>query len=86
MTKIDLSAKQIEYSMTEDVLDKFVNFLTFIDTCSCKETKMDKSYKYFSNHKKMPDKCSNCINNKKIILIIHTAAVNAVNNNLFCFW
>ncbi len=62
--KIDLSAKQIEYSMTEDVLDKFVNFLTFIDTCSCKEPKWIKSYKYFSNHKKMPDKCSNCINNK----------------------
>ena len=63
--KIDLSARQIEYSMPEDVLNKFVNFLTFIETCSCQEPKWINSYKYFSTHNTMSEKCSNCIKNKK---------------------
>lgn len=63
--KIDLSARQIEYSMPENVLNKFVNFLTFIETCSCQEPKWINGYKYFSTHNTMSEKCSNCIKNKK---------------------
>lgn len=63
--KIEESSKQVEYSMPEDVLDKFVSFLTFMETCSCKEPKWVKSYKYYSKHGKMLEKCTSCINNKE---------------------
>lgn len=62
--KINISAKQIEYSMPEDVLEKFVNFLSFMENCSCKEPKWVKSYKYYSINGKMQDKCNLCISNK----------------------
>ena len=57
-------AKQIEYSMPEDVLEKFVNFLTFMENCSCKSPKWVTSYKYYSQNGKMQDKCKSCIKNK----------------------
>ena len=56
--------KTIEYSMPKDVLEKFVNFLTFMENCSCKEPKWVQSYKYFSESGKMRDKCEICIANK----------------------
>ena len=62
--KVDESAKNIEYSMPKDVLEKFVNFLTFMENCSCKEPKWVQSYKYFSESGKMRDKCEICIANK----------------------
>ncbi|MCM1339028.1 MAG: metal-dependent transcriptional regulator [Muribaculaceae bacterium] len=62
--KIETSASQIEYSMPNDVLDKFVNFLSFMETCSCKEPKWVKSYNYYSKNGKMQDKCLTCISNK----------------------
>jgi len=58
--KVQQEASQIEYSMNEDVLDKFVMFLDFMDNCSCKEPKWIKSYKYYSKNSSMPDKCKNC--------------------------
>lgn len=62
--KIKSSARQIEYSMPNDVLDKFVNFLSFMENCSCKEPKWTKSYNYYSKNGKMQDKCIICIKNK----------------------
>lgn len=62
--KIKTSARQIEYSMPNDVLDKFVNFLTFMENCSCKEPKWVRSYNYYSKNGKMQEKCLNCIKNK----------------------
>lgn len=62
--KIETSARQIEYSMPDDVLDKFVNFLSFMENCSCKEPKWVKSYNYYSKNSKMQDKCITCIKNK----------------------
>lgn len=62
--KIEESAKRIEYSMTEDVLDKFVQFLTFMEKCSCKEPKWVKSYKYYVQNNGMQDKCIKCISQK----------------------
>lgn len=61
---IEKSAKQIEYSMPKDVLEKFINFLTFMETCSCKEPKWVKSYKHFSEFGEIQDKCKICIKNK----------------------
>lgn len=63
--KIYDSAKRIEYSMTEDVLEKFVEFLTFMEKCSCKEPKWVKSYQYYSHNGKMQEKCNSCIKNKE---------------------
>lgn len=58
--KINESSKQIEYAMCEDVLDKFVSFLTFMDKCSCKEPKWVNSYKYFAQNSVMKEKCLSC--------------------------
>lgn len=63
--KVKDSARKIEYSMPDDVLDKFVNFLSFMENCSCKEPKWKKSYNYYSKNNKMQDKCLNCIKNKE---------------------
>ncbi len=62
---VNSNAKQIEYSMPEDVLEKFVRFLTFMENCSCKEPKWVKSYKHFSENKKMQAKCEKCMQNRE---------------------
>lgn len=58
---IEANANKIEYGLSEDVLEKFVSFLTFMQTCSCKEPKWIKSFKYFAQHGKVQDKCNSCI-------------------------
>lgn len=58
---IENNAKKIEYGMDEAVLEKFVRFLTFMQTCSCKEPKWIKSFKYFAQHGELQDKCNSCI-------------------------
>ncbi len=62
--KVDFSATKIEYAMPSDVLVKFVQFLTFMEKCSCKEPKWVKSFKYYSKEGEMQDKCQNCMANK----------------------
>lgn len=57
----NINAKAIEYSMTEDVLVKFVYFLDFMEQCSCKEPKWIKSCKQSLENGKISDKCSACI-------------------------
>ena len=63
--KVDFSATKIEYAMPCDVLEKFVQFLTFMEKCSCKEPKWVQSYKYYSQHGEMREKCALCISNKE---------------------
>lgn len=55
------NAQKIEYGMSEKVLEKFVRFLTFMQTCSCKEPKWIKSFKYYAQNGEMQDKCNSCI-------------------------
>lgn len=63
-SSVEQSAENIEFSMTEDVLDRFVEYLTFMQNCSCKEPKWVKSFQYFIKNGKMQDKCTNCMKNK----------------------
>lgn len=55
------NANKIEYGVSDDVLEKFVRFLTFMKKCSCKEPKWIKSFKYYSANGEMQEKCNSCI-------------------------
>jgi DtxR family Mn-dependent transcriptional regulator len=55
------SARSIEYSMNEDVLNRFVKLLTFMQSCSCKEPKWIKSFKYYVQNKDFQQKCQSCM-------------------------
>lgn len=55
------NAQKIEYAMGEEVLEKFVRFLTFMQTCSCKEPKWIKSFKYYAQNGQFQEKCNSCI-------------------------
>ena len=61
----DKNANSIEYSMTEDVLIKFVHFLDFMKQCTCKEPKWIKSCKHSLEDGKMSEKCSACVSEGK---------------------
>lgn len=58
---VDDNANKIEYGVSAEVLEKFVRFLTFMQTCSCKEPKWIKSFKHYSEHGDLQDKCHSCI-------------------------
>ena len=58
----ELNANYIEYSMTEDVLKKFVHYLDFMSQCSCKEPKWIKSCKETLRNGEIPSKCTACHN------------------------
>ena len=58
----DKNAKVIEYSMTEDVLVKFVHFLDFMKQCTCKEPKWLNSCKQTLENGELSGNCHNCIN------------------------
>ncbi len=60
-TSADKNASAIEYSMTEDVLIKFVHFLDFMKQCSCKEPRWLNSCKHNLETGELPNKCSNCV-------------------------
>lgn len=62
---IEKNAKNIEYGMSEDVLEKFVRFLTFMQTCSCKEPKWIKSFKYYAQNGELQEKCCSCVSKHK---------------------
>lgn len=57
-------SNELEFSMPDEVLDRFVAYLAFMQKCSCKEPKWLKSFQYFVKENKMPEKCASCINNK----------------------
>lgn len=52
----------LEFSMPDEVLDRFVAYLTFMQKCSCREPKWLKSFQYFIKENQMPEKCASCIN------------------------
>ena len=54
------NAIAIEYSMTEEVLTKFVHFLDFMGQCSCKEPKWIKSCKTTLQKGELSPKCQEC--------------------------
>lgn len=58
---IEVNASKIEYGVSEDVLEKFIRFLTFMQTCSCKEPKWIKSFKHYSKKGELQEKCHSCI-------------------------
>ena len=60
---IEEDAEKLEYSISEDVMERFVTFLSFMQTCACKEPKWIKSFKYYTQHGEMQDKCNTCISN-----------------------
>ena len=45
LNKAEVNADAIEYSMTDDVLTRFVNFMDFMKQCACPEPKWLKSCK-----------------------------------------
>lgn len=53
-------AKDLEFSMPDEVLNRFVDYLTFMQNCSCKEPKWLKSFQEYTKENKMPEKCINC--------------------------
>lgn len=61
----EINANSIEYSMTEDVLTKFVHFLDFMGQCSCKEPKWIKSCKNTLKNGELSDKCRACASDGK---------------------
>lgn len=58
---VEKNSQLIEYAMDKAVLEKFVRFLTFMQTCSCKEPKWIKSFKHYAKEGKLQDKCISCI-------------------------
>jgi len=58
---VDENATKIEYGVSEEVLEKFVRFLTFMGKCSCKEPKWIKSFKYYAKNGELQEKCNSCI-------------------------
>lgn len=55
-----LTAKHVEYSFPEEVLEKFVGFVTFMKNCSCKKPAWIKSFQHFATQGKMKDCCTKC--------------------------
>lgn len=63
---IEESARQIEYGIKGNLLEKFVSFFHFTQTCPCKEPKWLKAYKsYTLNNNAVNEKCSKCISDCK---------------------
>ena len=58
--KAEENADKIEYSMTEEVLARFVNFLDFMKQCSCSEPKWLKSCKSSLENGAINEKCKSC--------------------------
>lgn len=56
----ETNAEAIEYSMTNDVLNRFVNFVTFMEQCSCSEPKWIKSCKSSLENGTLSEKCKSC--------------------------
>lgn len=54
------NAEAIEYSMTKDVLIRFVNFMDFMEQCMCQEQKWVKSCKGSLATGEPPQSCKNC--------------------------
>ena len=53
-------ADEIEFSMPDEVLNRFVDYLTFMQKCSCKEPKWVKSFQYYIANGDFQEKCKQC--------------------------
>ena len=60
LSKAEENAKAMEYSMTNDVLTRFVNFMDFMKQCACPEPKWIKSCKLTMQNGKMSENCKIC--------------------------
>ena len=56
----EYNAEQMEYSMTDDVLGRLVNFLDFMEQCTCKEPKWVNSCKSSLESGQINKKCKSC--------------------------
>ena len=56
----EFNAEQMEYSMTDDVLTRLVNFLDFMEQCSCSEPKWVNSCKSTLETGELSPKCKSC--------------------------
>ena len=63
LDKAEENAEAIEYSMTDDVLTRFVNFMDFMKQCACPEPKWIKSCRPVLADGKMSEKCRACTGN-----------------------
>ena len=54
------NADLIEYSMTEDVLIRLVNFMDFMEQCACPEPKWIKSCQSALRNGEMSENCKGC--------------------------
>ena len=61
--KVNENADRIEYCMPEEILEKFVQFLSFTDKCSCKKPKWIESCKHYIENGEMKNKCESCMQN-----------------------
>lgn len=60
LKKAEYNAQQMEYSMTDDVLTRLVNFLDFTEQCACSEPKWIKSCKSTLETGELNAKCKSC--------------------------
>ncbi len=60
LQKAEFNAEQMEYSMTDDVLERLVSFLDFMEQCSCSEPKWIKSCKSTLTTGELNEKCKAC--------------------------
>ena len=60
LSKAEKNAEAIEYSMTDDVLTRFVNFMDFMKQCCCPELKWIKSCKSSLENGEISEKCKSC--------------------------
>ena len=60
LNKAEENAEAIEYSMTDDVLARFVNFMDFMKQCACPEPKWIKSCKSALKNVEMSESCKGC--------------------------
>lgn len=58
--KAKYNADKIEYFMTNDVLNRFINFLNFMEKCSCSNPKWLKSCKLTLETGFLTEKCNSC--------------------------
>ncbi len=52
---------KFESSLPKSVYERFIRFLSFMQTCSCKEPKWMSGYKYYAKNGKVMDSCKNCV-------------------------
>ena len=60
LDKAQYNAEQIEYSMTKDVLIRLVNFMDFMEQCSCSEPRWIKSCKSSLETGELYGNCKSC--------------------------